>query len=127
MYVDMAHYNGLTILTEKLLSRRANSFYSIFHSGSLFTLFTCFYNTRKDLTKSVQEEDQFLCILNPKLWYSKYYLHGYGLYYDLQGVKWLMKRLYFFLLSRRKITFSAKFQVLCLHRLPIFTWLWPAL
>ena len=36
-------------------------------------------------------------------------------------------KLYFVLLSRRKTSFYAKFQVHCSHCLLVFTWLWPAL
>ena len=68
-YTYVRRYGPLTILKglrKKLyfvvLSRRATSFYAIFHLGSLFTLFTCFLRVNEEIIPryTVQEEDQFL-------------------------------------------------------------------
>ena len=95
---------------------------------------------------TLQEEDQFLCNISLRLF------HGYGLHYNtkVKGLKncpgaifhsgslftllymvmdcnyynTRSKRFKEVLLSRRKTSFYAKFQVNCL---PFFTWLWPAL
>ena len=49
------------------------------------------------------------------------------LYAAIQELKGLRKKLYFVLLSRRKTSFYAKFQVYCSHCLPVSTWLCPAI
>ena len=95
------HYNWLTILTKILSS------------------ILCY---------TVQKEDQFLCNISLRLIVHIVFLflHGYGMHYNTRS-KRFTKKLYLVLLSRKKTSFCAKFQVHCSHRLPVFTSLWPAL
>ena len=73
---------------------------SFFHSGSLFTLFTCFYNIRSKRVNeafichfTVQAEDQFLCIFHSGSLFTCFYM-AMGCII-IQEVKGLTKKFWF--------------------------------